>query len=254
MAQPRKRLGEILIDAGVIDEFQLKSALSDQKRWGDKLGSTLVKLGMVTEEIMAKALSSQLKIPNVNLRTTEVPAEVYNLIPGEKAKKLGVFPVMVKKEGAKKVLYVAMSDPTNLGSADEIQFLTGHTVKPVIAMDSQIQGAIDRYYFGRMEALDAGGGGGAGTDAGAPPKIDSVPMRLAREAAEKPEKMQVQRGGADLYGPYGGESEKGGKAAPAAAPEDGRPRPSKEMLALLRLLSRKGIITKEEFIEEFKNL
>lgn len=244
MAPPKKRLGELLVDAGVIDEFQLKSALADQKRWGDKLGSTLVKLGFVTEEIMAKALSSQMKIPNVNLRTTEIPKEVYETLTAEKARKLGVIPVMVKKEGSKKLLYLAMSDPTNLGAIDEIQFSTGHIVKPVIAMDSQISAAIDRYYFGRVEDM---GGEPPGT-------IDSVPMRLAREKASRQEEtMEITRSAREF-------SEDAPPARPAGAPPDapaedpGRPRPSKEMLALLRLLSRKGLITKEEFIEEFKNL
>lgn len=245
MAQPKKRLGELLVDAGVIDEFQLKSALADQKRWGDKLGSTLVKLGFVTEEIMAKALSSQMKIPNVNLRTTDIPMDVYEVIPAEKAKKLGVIPVMMKKEGAKKLLYLAMSDPTNLAAIDEIQFLTGNIVKPVIAMDSQIVAAIDRYYFGNMDEM-----GGEGAPPGA---IDSVHMRMAREKAsrEPAPEMEITRG-ATSYSD-------GASAAPEApldlaGGDPGRPKPSKEMLALLRLLSRKGLITKEEFIEEFKNL
>lgn len=234
---PKKRLGELLIDAGVIDEFQLRSALSDQKRWGDRLGATLVKLGFVTEEIMAKALSSQLKLPNVNLRTTEISPAVYSLITGEKAKKLGLIPVMVKKEGSKNVLYIAMSDPTNLGAVDELQFATGHIVKPVIAMDSQIQVAINRYYFGQYDEEENAKAATAIPHAAPPPMAES---------------MEIQRGGSELYGKYGGEKPGGGAPEPAAGAD--RPRPSKEMLALLRLLTKKGIITKEEFIEEFKNM
>ena len=237
MATQRRRLGEILVDAGVIDEFQLRSALADQQRWGARLGTTLVKLGFVTEEIMAKALSSQLKIPNVNLRTTEIAPEVLQTVSAEKAEKHGIIPVMLKEEGNRKVLYLAMSDPANLGVVDELQFATGHMVKPVIAMDSQLQDAIRRYYHG---------GPAISSDAEEQDELQPIPMRLAPDAAkpqreEKPELHHREEVTLSAEGKMEGK-------------DDGRPRPSKEMLALLRLLSRKGLITKEEFIEEFKNL
>lgn len=237
MATQRRRLGEILVDAGVIDEFQLRSALADQQRWGARLGTTLVKLGFVTEEVMAKALSSQLKIPNVNLRTTEIPPEVLKLVAVEKAEKHGIIPVMLKEEGNRKVLYLAMSDPANLGVVDELQFATGHMVRPVIAMDSQIQDAIQRYYHGSAEIV-------APQDT--EEELKPIPMRLAPEAAKagSEESPPIQHR-EEVTLSESGKIESGG---------GDRPRPSKEMLALLRLLSRKGLITKEEFIEEFKNL
>ncbi|MCB0220282.1 MAG: hypothetical protein KDH09_11345 [Chrysiogenetes bacterium] len=239
MATQRRRLGEILVDAGVIDEFQLRSALADQQRWGARLGTTLVKLGFVTEEVMAKALSSQLKIPNVNLRTTDIPAEVVKIVAVEKAEKHGIIPVMLKEEGNRKVLYLAMSDPANLGVLDELQFATGHMVKPVIAMESQIQDAIRRYYHGGPVAE-------SGIESEGKDELQPIPMRLAPDAARpqhEPKSELTHREEVTLSA----DGKMEGR-------DDGRPRPSKEMLALLRLLSRKGLITKEEFIEEFKNL
>lgn len=227
-AQPKKRLGELLIEAGVIDEFQLRSALADQKRWGERLGTTLIKLGFVTEELMAKALSSQLRIPSVNLRTTQVPPEVYELIPAEKAEKYNLMPVMVRKEGPKKALYVAMSDPTNLAAIDELQFQIGMQIKPVIAMDSQIQAAIRHYYHDRGESIDYGG----------QPAHEPFEVMRPRQAETK----------APIEVPST-------PPPPPRGPEpSGQAKPSREVLALLRILTRKGLITKEEFLDEMKNL
>ena len=238
MATQRRRLGEILVDAGVIDEFQLRSALADQQRWGARLGATIVKLGFATEEIMAKALSSQLKLPNVNLRTTTIPYDVVKLVPVEKAEKHGIIPVMLKEEGNRKSLYVAMSDPANLSLVDELQFATGHQIKPVIALDSQIQDAIRKYYHG-MNSPEIE------TASDDKEKLQPIPMRVTPDTSKpREERAELQYRDENELGADGKVVDKG----------DGRPRPSKEMMALLRLLSRKGLITKEEFIEEFKNL
>ncbi len=242
MAGPRKKLGEILIEAGVIDEMQLKTALSEQKRWGDRLGNVLIGLGFVSEEVMAKALSSHLKIPSVNLTKQSIPDDVIALLDAERARKFGVVPVMHKKEGTRKVLYLAMSDPTNLPALDEIGFATGCQIKPVVAVDSQIRAMLGRFYGGDTEAESSygvGSGFKTGTDEATASKIQQEMMDQShRHVPEAPRREPVPI------------------PLPAApAPGEGpRPKPSKEMLALIRILSRKGLITKEEFIEEFRNL
>lgn len=148
MAEEKKKLGEILLEAGVIDKFQLKSALAEQNKWGGRLGNHLVQMGILTEDLLVKALSKQLKIPNLDLQQMMVTPDVLELVPQEIAEKFHLLPVAVKKIANKKTLIVAMSDPTNLDAVDELQFRTGHIIKPAVAGDTAIELAIRRYYYG----------------------------------------------------------------------------------------------------------
>lgn len=148
MADEKKKLGEILLEAGVIDKFQLKSALAEQNKWGGRLGNHLVQMGILTEDLLVKALSKQLKIPNLDLPQMAVTPDVLELVPQEIAEKFHLVPVAVKKIANKKTLIVAMSDPTNLDAIDELQFRTGHIIKPAVAGDTAIELAIRRYYYG----------------------------------------------------------------------------------------------------------
>ena len=148
MAEEKKKLGEILLEAGVIDKFQLKSALAEQAKWGGRLGNHLVQMGTLTEDLLVKALSKQLKIPNLDLSQMAVTPDVLELVPQEIAEKFHLVPVAVKKIANKKTLIVAMSDPTNLDAVDELQFRTGHIIKPAVAGDTAIELAIRRFYYG----------------------------------------------------------------------------------------------------------
>jgi hypothetical protein len=138
----RKRLGDILKEAGLIDEFQLQSALSHQRNWKGKLGSILVELEFIKESELAKVLSEKLRIPRVNLFDPEIPADTISLIKPETAKKHGVVPVKV--EG--RVLTLAVDDPMDMEALDEVRFITGLAVKPALAMESEIREAIKKYY------------------------------------------------------------------------------------------------------------
>ncbi len=244
MAGPRKRLGEILIEAGVLDEMQLRTGLSEQKRWGDRLGNVLIALGFVSEDVMAKALSSHLKIPSVNLAKQNITPDLVAMLDAERARKYSVIPVMFKKEGTRKVLYLAMSDPTNLPALDEIGFATGCQIKPVVAVDSQIQAMLSKHYEGH-DNFEKSYGVGAGTQSNFKGGTDDA-------AGYKLQADMIERSQ-----PFPDASRKASPIPMEPIPvtsEAARPKPSKEMLALIRILSRKGIITKEEFIEEFRNL
>jgi type IV pilus assembly protein PilB len=146
--EDKKKLGEILLEAGVIDKFQLKSALAEQNKWGGRLGNHLVQMGILTEELLVKALSKQLKIPYLDLSQMTIGKETLDLVPQELAEKFHLVPVAVKKIANKKTLIVAMSDPTNLDAIDELQFRTGHIIKPAVDGDTAIEMAIRRYYYG----------------------------------------------------------------------------------------------------------
>jgi len=139
-----KKLGDMLKEAGLIDDFQLQSALSHQRNWGGKLGSILIELEFVREEDLARVMSDILRIPYINLFEPEIPEAVIKTIKGEIAKKHHVVPV--KKEGG--ALTLAMFDPLDIEAMDEVRFITGLNIKPSLAMGSEITDAIKKYYDG----------------------------------------------------------------------------------------------------------
>jgi hypothetical protein len=138
----KKKLGDVLKEVGLIDDFQLESALSHQRNWGGKLGSILVELGFVHEQELAKTLADKLHLPYVNLFDPEVPEAITSLIKPEIARKYHVVPV--RKEG--KSLVLAMADPMDLEAMDSIRFATGSNILPALAMGSEIEDAIKKYY------------------------------------------------------------------------------------------------------------
>ncbi len=138
----KKKLGDVLKEAGLIDDFQLESALSYQRNWGGKLGSIMVELQFVKEQDLAKALADKLHLPYVDLFNPEIPGEIVSLIKADVARKYHVMPV--RKE--EKSLVLAMSDPMDLEAMDSIRFATGCNIKPALAMVSEIEDAIKKYY------------------------------------------------------------------------------------------------------------
>jgi type IV pilus assembly protein PilB len=136
------RLGELLTKASLITQDQLKEALRVQKETGGKLGETLIKLGFVSEEDITECLSQQFGVPSINLQHFEIDASVIKLIPADVARKYNILPV--NKTGA--TITIAMADPTNVFAMDDIKFMTGYNVEPVVASELGIKAAIDNYY------------------------------------------------------------------------------------------------------------
>ncbi|HEX9162518.1 MAG TPA: type IV-A pilus assembly ATPase PilB [Thermoanaerobaculia bacterium] len=136
------RLGELLTKASLISQDQLKEALRVQKETGGKLGETLIKLGFVSEEDITECLSQQFGVPSINLSHFEIDSSVIKLIPADVARKYNILPV--NKTGA--TITIAMADPTNVFAMDDIKFMTGYNVEPVVASELGIKAAIDNYY------------------------------------------------------------------------------------------------------------
>ncbi|MDQ6800791.1 MAG: type IV-A pilus assembly ATPase PilB [Acidobacteriota bacterium] len=136
------RLGELLTKASLITQDQLKDALKVQKDTGSKLGETLIKLGFVSEEDITECLSQQFGVPSINLDHFEIDASVIKLINADVARKYNILPV--NKTGA--TITIAMADPTNVFAMDDIKFMTGYNVEPVVASELGIKAAIDNYY------------------------------------------------------------------------------------------------------------
>ena len=140
------KLGEILKQAGIIDDFQLDSALSYQRHWGGRFGESLIKLGYLTEDKLQGFLAQQFDLPQIELFGRKIPEDVLAYIPLEKAREFHVLPVERREINGTMHLVVAMTDPTNLMVTDSLQFMTGCRIKTALASDVAITSAIEKYY------------------------------------------------------------------------------------------------------------
>jgi hypothetical protein len=147
VALQRRRLGEILIEAGVLTEQQLSRALAIQKEDGRRLGAILLSYGIVAEPQLVQALSRQLSVPWVSLWHVDVPEDLLDLVPLELAKECCAVPVYVRSDREQGVsLYVAMDDPTNEDAIARISAASGMSVKAMVAGPSDIASAIKDFY------------------------------------------------------------------------------------------------------------
>ncbi len=150
------RLGEALVNDGLITEEQLAKALEMQKGSGRKLGETLIDAGVVTEDQIAQVLSKQLGYENVNLQNIAIPQDVLDLVAPSVLKKNKVIPIEISPDNMN-ILRVAMADPMDMVAMDDISIITGLQVEPVVATARSVMLAIDRFYGGGEvdEALEA---------------------------------------------------------------------------------------------------
>jgi type IV pilus assembly protein PilB len=136
------RIGELLLKEKRITPDQLQQALNYQKANGGKLGYNLVKLGVVKDEEITALLSKQYGVPSINLTQFEIDPGVIKLIPADTATKYQIVPL--SRAGA--TLTIAMTDPTNVFAMDDIKFMTGYNVEPVVASETAVIEAIQKYY------------------------------------------------------------------------------------------------------------
>jgi type IV pilus assembly protein PilB len=148
-SQAPDKLGDLLVKSGKINQVQLQEALALQKDQGGRIGTNLVKLGHLTDRQLVEALSQQFKVPSVDLNSMEIDDAVIKIIPADIARKYTIFPVT--KAGA--TVTVAMIDPTNVFAMDDVKFMTGYKVEPVVASETAIRAAIDRHY-GSTHAIE----------------------------------------------------------------------------------------------------
>jgi type IV pilus assembly protein PilB len=141
------KLGEILVRENLLTPEQLREALDYQRTHGGRLGYNLVKLGLVSDDMVTAVLSRQYGVPSVNLDMFDVDAAVIRLIPREVADKYSVLPL--SRVGA--TLTLAMVDPTNVFAMDDIKFMTGLNIEPVVVSEAGVQEAIERYYGSTRE-------------------------------------------------------------------------------------------------------
>jgi type IV pilus assembly protein PilB len=136
------QIGELLLRDNLITPEQLENALEFQRRNGGRLGTILIDLGFADDDSITSVLSRQYGVPSINLAYFEIDAAVIKLIPVETAQKYMVIPL--SRVGS--TLTIAMADPTNVFAMDDIKFMTGFNVEPVVATESSIREAVEKYY------------------------------------------------------------------------------------------------------------
>jgi type IV pilus assembly protein PilB len=172
------RIGELLLKEKRITPEQLQQALNHQKANGGKLGFNLVQMGFVKDEEITALLSKQYGVPSINLTQFEIDAAVIKLIPGDTALKYQIVPL--SRAGA--TLTIAMTDPTNVFAMDDIKFMTGYNVEPVVASETAVIEAIQKYYTTVTKAAAAATGNGGGPNT----------LEIATKGLEELQQLQAQ--------------------------------------------------------------
>ena len=171
-------LGDLLVRENLISRQRLGQALEYQRVHGGRLGHCLIQLGWVTGEDISAVLCRQFGLPSINLPFFKVDPSVVKLIPPETARKYQVLPL--SRDGS--TLTVATIDPTDVLAMDDLQFMTGFTIEPVVAAESAIRGAILKHYGGgRTQELEQGGAG-ASVESG-PAARDELERGRAKQAS-----------------------------------------------------------------------
>jgi type IV pilus assembly protein PilB len=151
-----KRIGELLVEAGVLSQSQLEQALFAQRKDGRKLGQLLIELGLATEVQLTQTLSRQLSVPWVSLYHVDFSRSLLNLVPQAVAEKYCLVPIFVRRvRKLGETLYVAMDDPTNDLAIEDVTRASTLPVKPMIACPSDIRAAIRVYYLGEQAPVPA---------------------------------------------------------------------------------------------------
>jgi type IV pilus assembly protein PilB len=169
MSSDNKKLGEMLVEAGLINPAQLQEALRHQRIAGGRMGSNLVALGFVTEDVLMDFLAHQTGVPRLDLHNLDVPAEVLKRIPRRLADQLNVLPVGIKEP---KSLVLAMADPSDLNAIDSARFASGLNIEPVVVSHSALKIAIPEQYR-KLDAVNRGA-----IEVGAAPVDESLPVNF----------------------------------------------------------------------------
>jgi hypothetical protein len=148
-----RRLGEILVDAAVVDAQQLRAALAEAARHGRRVGEVLVARGLCTEQAIVDALASQLQVAVAPLATTTfIPEHVLGMVAPHFARERQVLPLFLDRRAG--ALDVAIADPTDDELLDELRFRTGQEIRPLVALAGELADAIEEFYFRRADEDD----------------------------------------------------------------------------------------------------
>lgn len=237
----RKRIGELLLERGLLTREQLEAGLKAQQLSRQRLGATLLELGLLSEVHLAQALAESLTLATVDLSQVAVDWSAVHLLRSTFCEANGLFPFAVEGKGTpSKRVMVAMADPLNTAAVQEIEFTTGLMVSPFVATGSQVRAAILRYYHKVPDAPGLGPPPGPATAQVLGSGDDEPPMVLGRELPAPPRKA-VSEVARDLDFLFNLTEEE----PPAESVE-------RKFWALMRILARKGLVSREEFLEELE--
>ncbi len=238
----RKRIGELLLERKAITQAQLEAGLAAQKRTRQRLGVTLVQQGLISEVQLAQALAASLTLGTVDLKQVQTDWTAVHMLRTRFCETNELFPFAIDGKGtASRRLLVAMSDPLNQPAIDEIEFTTGLKVVPYVSTHSQVREAILRHYHKQSAADAAAQAKTLQTQAFVPARDeDEAPIVGGQIINEAPTKKRdgVSRDLEFLFG---------------AADEHQSDEQERRFWALLRVLQRKGLISREEFLAELGN-
>jgi type IV pilus assembly protein PilB len=247
----KTKLGELLLEAGLIDQFQLTAALGEQARWGNHLGETLVQLGYLTETDLVRALARHHGFPAIQLEGKQVEPEVLALLPVEVAEEYQCVPLFKKRVSGGEALYLGMAHPEDLRIIDDVSFRAGLPVRPVVVGPLQLRAAISTFYRGEGPRLP-----GEEEEAAA---LAEMPVSDGDTAPVFSDPEEVVSGSPSETG-LEGESEDDDTAGcdaeaevvatPLPSVEKPRDVPTREILhALTQLLIEKDVVGREELVE-----
>lgn len=255
----RKRIGELLLERGAISREQLEAGLSSHRKTRERLGATLVRLGAIDDEQLAAVLSEALGIPRVDLRQVTPDWEALQLMRPRFCEQNVLLPFSIEQRpNGRKVLLVAMADPLNAPAIQELEFTTGMTVQVRLASLSGVKTAIMRHFYKTDTRTRLGSGEMEIFHAGTSRKIDKEGVEIITGEEVGPEAVDsdleqliVRRQN----------ERKRAKAQSSRATQEaeflfGRPgqtdvdKVEQRFWALVRILARKGLITREEFSTE----
>ncbi len=233
-----KRIGELLVEAGVLSQSQLEQALFAQRKDGRKLGQLLIELGLVNEIQLTQTLSRQLAVPWVSLYHVDFSRSLLNLVSREHAETYCLVPIFVRrvrKQGD--TLYVAMDDPTNEAAIEEAARAASMPVKPMIACPSDIRAAIRVYYLGETAQPPPAPGSSPQAAGPPPPSSTQLGPRPAPQPPAAPERPRERPPVADAAparlkvasSPDAGESVSSGRGPQPSRPAEGEVRAPKRM-------------------------
>lgn len=279
----RKKLGEILLERGIIDQDQLNSALAYQRQWGHRLGVALVAKGFITEGMLVKVLGEVMGLPTMDLSRVTFDPEATRLVPYNTCENNDLIPVALEENRGARWLTLAMSDPMNLSIIDEIEFTTGCKVKPVLATISAINSAVRKHYRGMNTVIkpltlhhnkfpDTGKmqlvrPGGSVEEVDTSTHADTGKIKIPTEEAPE-EEEQVTRDRVEEIKARRAKRLTKKKSQPSISAEeamedylrevqtgdlDAIHKLEKYFWALMRVMAKKGLLSKEEFLRELKD-
>jgi hypothetical protein len=283
----RKRIGEILVERGAITPEQLEAGLKAQRQTQQRLGATLVSQGLITEPMLVQALSEALGIPVVDLKTVNPDWAAVHLVRARFCEQHELFPYALESVGGRRRLVVAMTDPLNQPAIEEVEFTTGLKVSPRMASLSAVRAAILRYYHkvasnpapsasapaspppeGAARAAQKRPAAPATPSRAAPPSDDEeviigeeVPplektdrtalADLIKEREERKRKKQKTESKSRSAGSLGVLDDLEYLIGGNLREEPDRVEElERKFWALMRIMARKGLLTKEEFMSE----